>query len=116
LAGLGLKVDLQRLFEADEQVAALCILNGASLIAFLEHVGVVEGCPDSNAALAAFVRGDSRFKNMPCWENSIWLPFDFEPAGTLDDAPTLFVGSGDVSLDGVDIRPRTEGLANLTGS
>src|SRR4051812_14169586 len=64
LAGLGLKVDLQRLFEADEEVAMLCFLNGASIVAFLEHVGVVEGYPDRHAALRAFEHGDSRLKNM----------------------------------------------------
>jgi hypothetical protein len=98
LAGLGLKVDLQRLFEADEEVAMLCFLNGASIVAFLEHVGVVEGYPDSHTALRAFEHGDSRLKNMPCWEDSLWLPFDFEPAGTLADDPTVFVGSGPALL------------------
>jgi hypothetical protein len=97
-AGLGLKVDLQQLFEADEVEATLCFLNGASLMAFLDHVGVVEGYPDSDTALAAFARGDSRLKNMPYWENSIWLPIDFEPAGTLEDDPTVFVGSGPALL------------------
>jgi hypothetical protein len=98
VAALGLKVDLQRLFEADEDVATLCFLNGASIVAFLEHVGVVEGYPDSHTALRAFERGDSRLKNMPCWENSIWLPFDFESAGMLEDDPTVFVGSGPALL------------------
>ena len=98
LAGLGLKFDLQQLFEADEEVAMLCFLNGASIVEFLEHVGVVEGYPDRDMALRAFERGDSRLKNMPCWENSIWLPFDFEPAGTLADDPTVFVGSGPALL------------------
>jgi hypothetical protein len=98
LTGLGLNVDLQRLFEADEVVATLCFLNGASIMAFLEHVGAIEGYPDSNTALAAFARGDSRLKNMPYWENSIWLPFDFEPAGTLADDPTVFVGSAPALL------------------
>ena len=93
VAGLGLKVDLQRLFEADERVATLCFLNIASLGAFLEHVGVVEGYPDSNTAFRAFESGDSRLKNMPCWVNSIWLPFDFEPRGNLADDPILFIGS-----------------------
>ena len=98
LARLGLKVDLQRLFEADEVEATLCFLNGASLMEFLEHVGAVEGYPDGNTALAAFARGDSRLKNMPYWENSIWLPIDFEPAGTLEDDPTVFVGSAPALL------------------
>src|SRR5258708_40259416 len=93
VAGLGLKVDLQPLFEADEVEATLCFLNGASLMAFLEHVGVVEGYPDSNTALRAFERGDSRLKNIPCWENSIRLPFGFELTGMLEDDPTVFVGS-----------------------
>jgi hypothetical protein len=93
LASLGLKVDCKRLFEADDQVAALCLLNVASIVVFLEHVGVVEGYPDRDTALAAFERGDSRVKNMPAWVNSIWLPFDFEPAGTLTEEPTLFIGS-----------------------
>jgi hypothetical protein len=97
-AGLGLKPDLQRLFEADEVEATLCFLNGASLMAFLEHVGVVEGYPDSHTALRAFERGEARLKNIPCWENSIWLPFDFEHAGTLKDDPTVFVGSGPALL------------------
>jgi hypothetical protein len=98
LAGLGLKVDVQRLFEADEVVATLCLLNVASLVVFLEHVGAVEGYPDSKTALAALERGDSRYKNMPCWLNSIWLPFDFEPAGMLADDPTVFVGSAPALL------------------
>jgi hypothetical protein len=97
-AGLGLKVDLQQLFETDEDIATLCFLNGASIVAFLEHVGVVEGYPDRNTALRAFERGNSRLKNMPCWENSIWLPFDFEPVGMLEDDPTVFVGSGPALL------------------
>jgi len=98
LARRGLKVDLQPLFEADEVEETLCFLNGASLIEFLEHVGAVEGYPDSGTALAAFERGNSRLKNMPCWENSVWLPFDFESAGTLEDDPTVFIGSGPALL------------------
>jgi hypothetical protein len=97
-AHLGLKVDLQPLFEADEVEATLCFLNGASLVEFLEHVGAVEGYPDRDTALRAFEGGDSRLKNMPCWENSIWLPFDFEAAGMLEDDPTVFVGSGPALL------------------
>jgi hypothetical protein len=98
VAGLGLKFDLQRLFEAEEEVAMLCFLNDASIVAFLEHAGAVEGYPDGATAVAAFERGDSRFKNMPCWQNSIWLPFDFEPVGMLEDDPTVFVGSGPALL------------------
>jgi len=93
LAGLGLNDDLQRLFKTDENVATLCFLNIASLVLFLDHVAVVEGYPASNIAFAAFERGESGFKNFPWWVNSIWLPFDFEPRGNLEDEPTLFVGS-----------------------
>jgi hypothetical protein len=98
VADFGLKDDLQRLFDVDEEVAALCLLNSASVAAFLDHVAALEGHPDSDAAFAAFERGNSRFKNMPWWENSIWLPFDFESAGTLKDDPPLFVGSSQALL------------------
>jgi hypothetical protein len=42
LAGLDLKFDLQRLFEDDEEVAALGLLNSASVVAFLDHVAALE--------------------------------------------------------------------------
>jgi hypothetical protein len=58
----------------------LCLLNLASVCLFLDHVSELEGFPDANAALER-----TRFRQLPWWESSIWLPIAFTPPTLLDD-------------------------------
>ena len=98
VADPGLAADVQQLFEAEEEVGFLCLLNGASVMAFLKHVGQLERHPDTRIAFKAFHEGRSKFRNMPWWDNSIWLPFDFKRPGTLKDDSVTFIGSAPALL------------------
>ncbi len=93
LAGIGVNHDLDSWLTAEESIATICCLNGASVVEFLRHVIHVEGYSDERAGFAAGESGSSKFKNMPWWENSIWLPIEIEHVGVLEDDPTFFVGS-----------------------
>ena len=53
----------------DGPVQQLSLLNLASVTLFNDHVARLEGFKNS---VGAEVR--SRFKNLPYWETSIWLP------------------------------------------
>jgi hypothetical protein len=60
---------------------------------FLNHVSALDGHADSQIAFAAFQRGNSKFRNMPWWDDSIWLPFEFSGVGTIESDFPTFVGS-----------------------
>jgi hypothetical protein len=53
----------------------------------------LEGYADENAGLAAGADGKLKWKNLPWWDNSLWLPREFGNPGGLDDVPTFFIGS-----------------------
>lgn len=93
---LDLGDEVARLFEGPEDKTALCFLNGASVMVFLDHIASLEGHADSRSAFAAFERGDTAFKNVPWWDDAVWLPFDVPRVGPMKDDPdsfATFVGS-----------------------
>jgi hypothetical protein len=91
-AALGLSDALHELFMGSDDETVLCSLNAASFVLFLDHVSTLDGHADSQIAFEAFRQGDSKFRNMPWWDDSIWLPFEFTDVGTIEgDFPT-FVG------------------------
>jgi len=92
LAGRSVKQDLEVWLAAKEESATICCLNGASVVAFLRHVVRCEGHSDEFAGFAAGESGVSKYKNMPWWDNSVWLPAEVGP-GNLKDDPTVFIGS-----------------------
>jgi hypothetical protein len=87
----GLSVDLEEWLAADDSAATISCLNSASVVAFLRHVVRCEG--HSDELTAAGESGKSKFRNMPWWDNSIWLPVELEHPGNLKDDATVFVGS-----------------------
>jgi hypothetical protein len=91
-AGRGVKNDLREWLVAEENSATISCLNGASVVAFLRHVVRCEGHSDEFAGLTARENGESQYKNMPWWDNSVWLPAEISP-GNLEDDPTVFIGS-----------------------
>ena len=97
-ASLGLSDELHELFQGPGEETALCFLNGASVVLFLDYASALGGYPDRDSAYAAFQRGDSKFGSLPWWDNSIWLPFEFTRGGTMKHDPTTFVGSCSVLL------------------
>jgi hypothetical protein len=97
-ASLGLSDELHELFQGPGEETALCFLNGASVVLFLDYASALGGYPDRDSAYAAFQRGDSKFGSLPWWDNSIWLPFEFTRGGTMKNDPTTFVGSCSVLL------------------
>jgi hypothetical protein len=92
LAGRGVKNDLQEWLVAEENSVTISCLNGASVVLFLRHVVRCEGYSDEFAGLTAGENGESQYKNMPWWDNSVWLPAEISP-GNLEDDPTVFIGS-----------------------
>lgn len=79
--------------EAPDTIATLSCLNGATVMEFLKHAARVDGYEDERAGFAAGIDGQLSGKNFPWWDNSLWLPIDFDNPGGLDDDPTFFVGS-----------------------
>jgi hypothetical protein len=78
--------------ETSEQMATISLLNLASVCCFTDHVARLESFADSAEALE-----HTRFRHLPWWETSIWLPVTFqppsEPAMKIDGWP-VFLGSG----------------------
>ena len=90
LDSLGLNRNEHRLWtECPEQIAYIDLLNLASVGLFLEHVAKIEGFTDTNVAL-----DQTRFRQLPWWDFSIWLPISFAPPTLLDDGGfPIFLGS-----------------------
>jgi hypothetical protein len=93
LAGLGLKRNFEKWLAGPNCAATISCLNGASVVEFLRHVVHCEGYSDESIGFAAGQRGKSRYKNVPWWDNSIWLPTELERSGNLEGDPITFVGS-----------------------
>jgi hypothetical protein len=91
-ASLGLSDALHQLFVESDDDTVFCSLNTASFVMFLNHVSALDGHADSRIAFEAFRRGDSKFRNMPWWDDSIWLPFEFTEVGTIEGNFPTFVG------------------------
>jgi hypothetical protein len=76
-----------------DTIADISLLNGATVGEFLRHVVKLEGYSDENAAYMAGADGKLKAKNFPWWDNSLWVPLEFDNPGMLDDDPTFFIGS-----------------------
>ena len=84
--------DLEKWLAAEYGETEICCLNGASVGEFLRHVVRCEGYSDERTGFAAGENGTSKYRNMPWWDDSVWLPVEFEPVTLEIDAP-FFVGS-----------------------
>jgi len=72
----------------------LSLLNLASLVHFTDHVARLEGFKDSGRAL-----GRMRFKNLPLWETSVWLPTRLNVLPTPRPVSATFIGSAVALLE-----------------
>ena len=77
---------------------------------FLRHPVQLEGYADEAAGFAAGECGKLKWKNFPWWDNSLWLPLEFDDPGGLDDDPTFFVGSCQNLIAELDDLKRTSPL------
>jgi hypothetical protein len=93
LASLGAKHGLKVWRAAEDRIATICCLNIASVMVFLRHVVRCDGHSDEEVVLRAGEHGETNYRNMPWWDNSVWLPAEFERPGNLEDDPTTFIGS-----------------------
>jgi len=93
--------------QAGEDIT-ISLLNLASVCCFLDHVAKLEGFPDSETAL-----DKTRFRNLPWWQTSIWLPLVFRPPQELaiesEELP-VFLGSSQGLLSDLDEVQRLSGL------
>jgi hypothetical protein len=87
---LGLGERVRRLFDDPGEETTLFFLRGSGVMLFLDHVASLEGHADHQSAFAALQRGDTVFKNMPWWDDAVWLPFDVPRVGTTNDDPKTF--------------------------
>jgi len=110
LSSRGLEVGLESWLDRPDTIATICCLNGASVVEFLRHVVQLEGYADENAGFAAGEDGKLKGKNFPWWDNSLWLPLEFDDPGGLDDDPTFFVGSCPRLIAELDDLKRTSPL------
>jgi hypothetical protein len=60
--------------QAPEDIATISLLKLASVVLFTDHVAKLEGFADSTVALE-----QTRFRNLPWWQMSVWLPIAFQP-------------------------------------
>jgi len=90
VARLGVR-DSEEWQKTPEHIATINLLNLASVVFFTDHVAKLEDFADSAAALE-----HTRFRHLPWWQTSIWLPISFqpppEPAMESDGWP-VFLGS-----------------------
>lgn len=56
------------------QPTDISLFNLATVCLFTDHVAKLEGFADSGAAMDR-----TRFRHLPWWQTSIWLPVDFQP-------------------------------------
>jgi hypothetical protein len=95
LSSRGLEAGLETWLERPDAIAEISCLNGATVMEFLRYVVKLEGYADAdeNAGYMAGADGKLKGKNFPWWDNSLWLPLEFDDPGGLDDDPTFFIGS-----------------------
>lgn len=72
----------------------LSLLNLASLVFFTDYVARLEGFKDSSRAL-----GKMRFKNLPLWETSVWLPTRLNIVPEPRPSYPVFIGSAVTLLE-----------------
>jgi len=110
LSSRGLEVGLATWLERPDTIAAISCLNGADVMEFLRHAAQLEGYTDEDTGFAAGECGKLNGKNFPWWDNSLWLPLEFDNPGGLDDDPTIFVGSCQRLIAELDELKRTSPL------
>ena len=88
--------DVAKWMALDQTSTVIDMLNEASLMVFLNHAASLEGHTEQEA-FDAFISGASRFKNLPWWEDSFWVPAELERSSTLDGG-TTFIGSSPALL------------------
>lgn len=90
VARLGIK-DSPRWREFASPPTNISLFNLATVVLFTDHVAKLEGFSDSGAAMEG-----TRFRHLPWWQTSIWLPLEFQPpsdpAIDMDGWP-IFLGS-----------------------
>lgn len=84
---------LKDLLASPREILNISCLNGAAVMAFLNHVLLLEGYDDEIEGHAAGAEGRLKQRNFPWWDNSLWLPLEFDDPGRLDFDPTFFVGN-----------------------
>lgn len=72
----------------------ISLLNLASLVFFTDYVARLEGFKDSGRAL-----GKMRFKNLPLWETSVWLPTRLKALPEPRSSYPVFIGSAVTLLE-----------------
>jgi len=93
LSRRGIEGDLNAWLATPDVVTELCFLNGASVMMLLRHALELEGWTNEREGCAAGEDGRVKARNLPWWDDSIWLPLEFDKPGTLEDRSTFFVGS-----------------------
>ncbi len=83
----------------------IALLNLASLVYFTDYVARLDGFKDTTRAL-----GRTRFRNLPVWEKSIWLPGPLEkrPRDANPDRPVFIASSLELLADLAEIQRRSE--------
>ena len=89
LSSRGLDVGLATWLERPDTIAEISCLNGAAVVEFLRHAVQLEGYVDENDGFAEGALGKLKGRNFPWWDNSFWLPLEFDDPGRLDDDITL---------------------------
>ena len=93
LSSRGLKLGLKMWLERPDTIATISCLNAATVVEFLRHAVQLEGYADESAGLAAGADGKLNGKNFPWWDNSLWLPLNFDDPGGTQGFPPFFIGS-----------------------
>ena len=83
LSSRGLNVGLETWLDRPDTIATISCLNGATVVEFLRHAVQLEGYADEDAGFAAGADGKLKGKNLPWWDNSLWLPLEFDDPGGL---------------------------------
>src|SRR5882762_6525596 len=85
------------------QATEISIFNLASVCLFTDHVAKLEGFADSGDAMER-----TRFRNLPWWLTSVWLPVLFqpplEPAINMGGDPVFLGSSQGLVADLVEIQ------------
>jgi hypothetical protein len=83
-----------------ETIASFGLLNCVTL--FTDHVIELEGYANRHAGYEAMYDGSFRQKQMPAWEDSDWMPFEFEPPGCIANDVAPWIGSCQALLRELD--------------
>jgi hypothetical protein len=85
--------DIKPWLNQPREIATISCLNGATVMEFLRHTVKLAGYGDEYEGYAAGADGMLKERNFPWWDNSLWLPVEFDNPSGLRDDPTYFIGS-----------------------